>query len=154
MGIVKITVMSQLMAEEYSRHCSKPTYIISITVVGDRQANIVESNSNIKGILRLSFDDVSRGDTNCITESDAKTIISFVNGHWNENAELVVHCGMGISRSAGVAAAILKAKTGDDTQIMDSPAYRPNMTVYSEVLEAFVASMTQEELNKIINRNN
>ena len=51
---------------------------------------------------------------------------------------MIVHCDAGISRSSGVAAAILKAKTGDDSQIFNNPKYRPNMRCYRIVLDEFM----------------
>lgn len=53
-------------------------------------------------------------------------------------ADFIVHCDAGISRSSGVAAAILKAKTGDDSQIFNNPKYRPNMRCYRIVLDEFM----------------
>ena len=53
----------------------------------------------------------------------------------SDGSYVIVHCDAGISRSSGVAAAILKAKTGDDSQIFNSPKYRPNMRCYRIILD-------------------
>ena len=56
----------------------------------------------------------------------------------NHNKSSLVHCGAGQSRSAGVAAAILKWMTGSDAQIFDNRKYTPNMRCYRLVLEALM----------------
>jgi hypothetical protein len=49
----------------------------------------------------------------------------------------VVHCEAGISRSAGVAAAIGMALNNDDSFIFNDSRFTPNRTCYREVMEAF-----------------
>jgi hypothetical protein len=43
---------------------------------------------------------------------------------------------MGICRSAGIAAAISKVLTGDDSRFFDKSRYVPNMLCYRLTLEA------------------
>lgn len=50
-----------------------------------------------------------------------------------------------MSRSAGIAAAIMKHIGDDERQIWDSKKYRPNMTCYHKLLEAFAASDDQSK---------
>lgn len=72
-----------------------------------------------------------------ITNEDADKIYKFVMNIKNTNIErLIVHCNLGISRSAAVAAAISKALTGSDKEFFDGK-YVPNMVVYYTVLKAF-----------------
>lgn len=94
------------------------------------------THNNIKAVLPLWFDDVERG-TNCMTETHAEAIKKFVAA----NAELlvIVHCDAGVSRSAGVAAALMKFYNGDDTPIFDNPQYRPNMLCYRVMLDCLTA---------------
>lgn len=48
--------------------------------------------------------------------------------------QIIVHCEAGVSRSAGVAAALLKYAGEDQNQILKNPKYRSNMTCYRMVL--------------------
>ena len=48
--------------------------------------------------------------------------------------DVIVHCDAGMSRSAGVAAAIVEASGGDASEIFDSPYYDPNLHCYQLLL--------------------
>jgi predicted protein tyrosine phosphatase len=62
----------------------------------------------------------------------AKEIIEFVE-YWKDSVDLIcVNCCAGISRSAGVAAALSKILNGDDSYYFKH--YLPNMFVYSKIL--------------------
>ena len=92
-------------------------------------------SKRIKGIQdRKRLTDV--WNDNGITKEQAKQIATFVKKHYGNVEQIIVHCEAGISRSAGVAAAILKYFTNDDSQIFDSYKYRPNTLCYRNVLEA------------------
>ena len=49
-----------------------------------------------------------------------------------------MHCEAGQSRSAGVAAAIMKYLYNNDTDIFNNRYYKPNMLCYRKVLNAFM----------------
>ncbi|MCR5106278.1 MAG: hypothetical protein K6B68_17750 [Eubacterium sp.] len=85
----------------------------------------------------MSFD-VSYKPSQCMQEdSNAKKIVSFVN-KWYDNVDtIIVHCEGGISRSAGVCAAIMRVKEGTDYPVFRSKSKRPNMTCYLKTLKAF-----------------
>lgn len=122
----------------FENHDGISTIIISITDTFS-QPNTFDHNDCIKAVLPLQFDDVNRGQPNCITSEDAKKIVDFVN-LWKDKVDrILVHCEAGQSRSAGVAAAICKYLKGDDSEIYDNPRYTPNSTCYSMVLENFYA---------------
>ena len=113
--------------------------IISINTPGE-EANKFARRSEIKDVLSLFFDDIEYDEEKGIfmTEEDADKILAFVDKCEKQNIdELWVHCDAGISRSAGVAGAILKILTGDDSQVFDSFAYCPNMHCYRTVLNQF-----------------
>ena len=133
--MVKVIVMSRKDAEKYSfRTHFDESAVISISTPDEKyNLNIYSSLYNrIKRILRLKFDDVDRGSL-AMTEEDAAAIAKFVNE--NTDKLIIVHCDAGISRSAGIAAAILKHYNRDDTPIFDDPKYCPNMLCYRMVLE-------------------
>ena len=105
----------------------------------DKSSPVLENNTN-NGIMarcKLKFDDVERGANNCIAEIDAFNIVEFVVNTAKSYDLLIVHCEAGVSRSAGVAAAVMKAVNGDDFKVFDNPRYIPNMTCYRTVLTAF-----------------
>jgi len=70
-----------------------------------------------------------------MTDEQAKQIIDFVEAHRKEIEVIVVHCEAGISRSAGVAAALSKIIEGKDDFFFKK--YIPNTLVYSKILKAY-----------------
>lgn len=116
--------------------------------------SISDSNKNkpcfnksqwLRTILFLQFDDVEKGENNCITSNDVKKIVEFVkrNKLINNVERMIVHCEAGISRSAGVAAAIMKFLNGDDMPIFNNGKYTPNMTCYRMVLNALMGCVDE-----------
>lgn len=133
--MVNVLVMSRKEAERYSHstHFDESAVISVSTPDEQYDMNIYGSIYNgIKRILRLSFDDVDNGSL-AMTEGDAASIAEFVEE--NKDKTIIVHCDAGISRSAGIAAAIMKHYNGDDTPIFNSRLYCPNMLCYRMVLE-------------------
>ncbi len=139
--MVNVLVMSRNEAERYSHRTHfEETAVISISTPDERyDLNIYASIYNrIKRILRLQFDDVDRGSL-AMTEEDAAAIAEFVEE--NKDRTIIVHCDAGITRSAGIAAAIMKHYNGDDSPIFNSRLYCPNMLCYRMVLEQFEGSI-------------
>ena len=116
--MIDIRILNRKEAKKFSyeSHDFK-TAIISITDT-DKADVIFEKNeaNGIRAVLRLKFDDVERDYKNehCITKEDAENIVKFVNKNKNKVDKFIVHCEAGVSRSAGVGAAIMKALNGDD----------------------------------------
>lgn len=138
-GVSMYHVLSRSKAKALSYSCLEGALvIISITDI-DSSSVIFAKNEQIKAILRLSFNDVDRGSFGAMNENDAESIVYFCN-KWILKADLLVHCEAGISRSAGVCAAIMKWYEKSDMQIFGNAYYRPNMHCYREVLKAFERS--------------
>lgn len=138
---MEIFVLSQKSAELYAQDKHKThSAIISITSVGDDLAKIKPSKqNNIDYICRVQFDDTDRHTENAITTEQGKSISDFVKIIENSKVpRLIVHCGAGQSRSAGVAAAIMKYTYGNDLEIFSKPMYHPNMLCYRTVLNALM----------------
>lgn len=139
---MKVIVKSQKVAEEYGRETHEDrSILISIAAKGDPSAE-VEANdkNNIKDILFLKFNDTDNPEeeNGHIVDEDAKQIKDFVEKYLDTDIDtIIVNCGAGQSRSAGVAAAILMYLTGSDKQIFDNPIYTPNKLCYRTVLKAF-----------------
>ena len=117
--------------------------IISISSLWDNPPEFNKNNYSIRSVCNLFFDDEEQG-PNVITEADASKIKEFLTKWYNKVDQIVVHCDAGVSRSAGVAAAILKYYTGDDTQIFDDLKYCPNMLCYRTVLNKLMENTNNQ----------
>lgn len=138
----KYKIMSYNQCADYCAKKHKNTsVIISITSYdGDLYEKIIKSDQNgVQDILYLSFADLEVCDSpkNCMQYEDAEKVVEFVNKWYGKVDTLIVHCEGGISRSAGVCAAIMRVKEGDDWIIFDSSAKHPNMTCYYRTLVKF-----------------
>lgn len=151
--MTEILVMSQFDAERYADGAHNETCsVISITSHGDDEAQVyVDESNGIKDILRLQFNDTDEDDG--ISEDDAEAISEFVKHAMNLD-RLIVHCGAGQSRSAGVAAAIMKIYFNDDTPVFNNRKYTPNMRCYRKVLENLNKSYDEarEKLDSIFRK--
>lgn len=143
---MNVLVLSRKKASEY---CGLPhknkVAIISISNPGSDYAfsPFISKDSGVTDILNLCFSDADSPSSrdvygkevsalDLMQKEDALRVREFVANH--ENETIIVHCDAGISRSAGVAAAILKAYNGDDSAIFDNPRYQPNMHCYMTTL--------------------
>lgn len=150
---MKFQVMSRQNARRYSFDTAiEKTIIISINDVAD-EANQFASNPQIVCTRSFFFDDVEGEEANCMTRQDADNIIQFVNQYINKVEQIVVHCGAGISRSAGVCAALMMIINGDDSAIFDNGQYCPNMHCYRLVLESYFGYYDKEAAEEKYRRN-
>jgi predicted protein tyrosine phosphatase len=139
-------VLSQEMVEHYE--CDEPHVLISICSPGSDGA-VLPENPNRLETLRLCFHDIVADDflragidpedlglqflrrynvePTFFSEENANAIAELLDRHPGKH--VIVNCEAGISRSAGVAAAIAFAKTGDDEFYFRN--YFPNKQVYS-----------------------
>jgi len=124
----------------------KNSIIISIKSTHDKKASKVfcDEKNNVKAILFLSFDDIEQEDaqfTNgkefCMSFEDGRKIAKFINEWYDKVDMIIVHCDGGISRSAGIAAAIMRVREGLDWPIFANKNKHPNMTCYLRTLKAF-----------------
>ncbi len=147
---MNVTVMSRKNAIRYcGQKNPEPTVMISIS--DSRMAYddepFASTENGIVDILRLSFSDADgKGldvygnpveESDLMTDEDARNVAAFVDAH--RDVRILVHCDAGISRSAGVAAAILKYYTGDDSKIFKGGWYYPNMWCYRKTLNALTS---------------
>jgi len=121
-----------------------PHMVISITDP-DKPCADVNTEGGIKALMRLQFWDINNlaayeHDTRYDTFSKAmfddvlaKRIVDFVRLHMHKVEIIICQCEAGRSRSAGVAAALAKCLTGDDTRFFKEP-YNPNSLVYSRIV--------------------
>lgn len=130
------------MFKEIKRNLHNDYAVISISGF-DESIPDFSMFRNVLTSLTLQFDDEEEGIT-AMDKDDAQKIKKFVQSivrMKNPNQEfhdtfLIVHCGAGISRSAGVAAAIGKFLFNDDFFIFNSPKFCPNRNCYRLTLNA------------------
>lgn len=141
---MNFNVYSRQRAKKESYRLKEPTLIISVT---DPLApiNNFAKNRSIVSICRVQFDDVtpesaSDGDV-LMSESDAEKIRDYVRAYKNRVENIIVHCEAGVSRSAGIMAAIEEHLTCAVSPILTSEDYSPNLHCYALTLEA----LTKEE---------
>ena len=132
-------VYSRQKAKKESYKIKEPTLIISVTDPSASLNNFSHDNRNIIAICRLQFDDVTpetKGDGEVLmTAADAKKIKDYVLAYKSRVENIIVHCEFGISRSAGIAAAICEYLTGDPSKILESREYCPNRYCYRLTLD-------------------
>lgn len=146
---MKVRVMSRDNAIEFCRQAHMAQYVmisISNPFTIYKNAPFSSKKNNVIDILRLSFVDADNAgdldvygkiakEEDMFSDEQARQIVEFTKKYMDFS--IIVHCDAGISRSSGVAAAILKHYTGNDDRIFHSPWYAPNMFVYYKVLKAF-----------------
>lgn len=127
-------------------HHDEPCVMISISDprMWYDSSPFVSSENKVVDILELMFSDADKpgldvycneaGVEDLMSDEDARRVAEFVAKYRGEN--IIVHCDAGISRSAGVAAAIMKHLSGDDSRIFDSSRWHPNMWCYRKTLNA------------------
>ena len=134
---MEFLVMSEREIQNYDT--DKIHIIISIRSP-DSLPIIMPYRKKCLDILRLSFHDLDgihvptpATHFTLFTKKDSKKIMNFVT-RYILNIELIIcQCEAGISRSAGVAAALSKIINGDNKEIFKY--YLPNMLVYRKILE-------------------
>lgn len=150
---MKFEVLSREKARKMSfKQDIEDCIIVSITDV-DSQFNRFNDNPHIKGICHIKFDDVDFGEENCISNEDGQSIIAFVNKYINSVDKIIVHCEAGVSRSAGVCAALMQIINGSDMEIFDNPKFCPNMSCYRTIMETYYGSYDKEAADEKIRHN-
>ena len=149
---MKIKIFSRSEIEFFVKKIKEPTLIISIRCSGDSSKPEIEGNPLVKKILFLRFDDIEEHEKflNCVpmSDEDALKIKEVVEETKEKVTEIWVHCDAGVSRSAGVAAAIGKYLNDDDMFVFGSPRYSPNITCYRKTLNALMGD-SEIDLEKI-----
>lgn len=141
-------VLNRQAAKRYSYqpHETK-SIIISIYSSDELPNKIIQTPANqIQAVLPICFDDVGRDEPCCMSEQDASCIRVFLEQHLKNAERLIVHCDAGISRSAGVCAAIMKFFDGTDLPIFNCGQYRPNMHCYRIMLEELFEHTDREDV--------
>ncbi len=133
---MEIKVMSEREAIDYAADTSIPTTAIVSITNPDREVHFAE-NPKIADVLHISFYDTVEEERNAIQLSDGSKIAEFFEKYKNSVEVFVIHCTEGISRSAGVCAAILRHYKGRDHEIFEDDKYMPNHRCYRMMIKAF-----------------
>ena len=131
----KIIVRSRLATERKSPY-PVPWAVISITDADAPDARI--RTANCVGLLRLKFDDIRTPSPYFVafTSQDARRILAFAADVWDKADVLLVHCEAGISRSAGVAAALSRIYFGENAKFFAASVPPQQASFYYTILEA------------------
>lgn len=136
---MEIHVMSRYGMVHFSRQ-ENPFDSFAISIYDPDQPQIIFDLSNRSGIHSVhyfKFWDETEMKHGAMSEDDATLLAKYVLMEHKNNpqAHLVVNCEGGVSRSAGVAAAVSKYFNGKDDYYFNS-RFVPNMRCYRLVLDA------------------
>ena len=145
----EVYVMSREAAVQYCRDRHREeSVIISISdphMHYDEEPFCTEEN-RVMDILPLCFCDAEEPgkdvygidveEDDLMRDEDARKVARFVLE--NRDKRIIVHCDAGISRSAGVGAAITSYFTGDARVFFESGRYEPNMWCFSKTMAALI----------------
>ncbi len=144
------SIMSRKEAIDFTYSFNhRPNVVISITDVGSSKPQFGRI-ANIYYMLRLEFDDVLHNEPNAMTSSQANDIVQLIKVLKNsavgiDNINFIVHCEGGVSRSAGICAALKTILGKDDTDIFRNPKYAPNRHCYYTLLNTYFGSFPEQE---------
>jgi predicted protein tyrosine phosphatase len=129
----KILVVGKSAAADFTN--DKPWACISIGCEPGDWPKI--NKCQLVSLLQIAFADIDKPIEGKILfdENHAKQIWDFVESVWDRIDLLLIHCLAGTCRSPAVAAAIAKAKYGDDSLYFGLHA--PNMLVYHTMIKEY-----------------
>lgn len=144
--IDKINVYSRQMIELIQPY-EDPHVIVSIRTPEDPHMVRLPFSAHTLAVLHLQFHDLNDAalahvevrdqyEAQCFNRDHARQVLQLVK-EFPKAERLIVHCDAGLSRSPGVAAAVSKILTGDDSQFFKR--YSPNSRVHRTILEEHFA---------------
>lgn len=139
---LSVTVLSRQDAEEQALTFGSNDFVVSIGNPEQTELHFPCPS------LHLHFFD--KEDDRCITEEQADVLAEFVRKEIGIGRHhFIVHCNQGVSRSAGVAAAFLRAFGFDEGIILDDGRYCINGWCYLHVCRAFGLKVSEEEATAV-----
>lgn len=141
---MRLLILSRREAENFSiikENCFVTHAWISIAEPFCLAPNPVQ-NELCRGILRIFCHDIDHPVSNSIlfSEKQAQEVKTFVDSIRDEISLLCIHCEAGISRSAGLGAAISLWLNGHDSGIGTDPHFFPNKHIQTLALRVFQGS--------------
>ena len=144
---IKILSKSEAVKMSYTDFDGRKI-IIFISDLYENKAGFNRKNNSIKEVLYLSFEDVGEPGTDSMTADDAEKIKNLVL-KWVDKADTIwVQCEMGVSRSAGIAMALMEHFRLDLTPIILNSTYCPNMLCY-ELTRKALKDLQDKAIRKI-----
>lgn len=136
-----IEILSRQEMKNYTWDKSKDYAVISISPPGN-EPEWLQLEDHIIGIIKLGFDDVDKKEDGLepLSKIDAAAIVEFCSIVLPYADRLIVHCDAGISRSAGITAAISKYYFNNDNWVFKKKI--PNMHCYVTVLRKFYQAVS------------
>ena len=147
----RIIIKGEREVVNFVKELDEDFILISVTSPGEHFIKIPD-NRYCKGILQLKFYDIERPviGYSHFTTDHAKQIKEFVLKNKKVNV-IICQCEVGVSRSAGIAAALSKFYHLDEEEIFKNGEYIPNILVYKKLLKAFQVKIGDSELEKLKN---
>lgn len=140
-----IYAFSKKEISEYIHSIFTKFILISITGPESEGGEFIELESEYmvdRLFLRLS--DANRDGESSTShsiycdEKIAKLVYDFCKKYENDVDYIIVQCDAGISRSAGMAAALSKYYNNNDDMFFTAYGYVPNMEIYQTILKYFM----------------
>lgn len=141
-----LNVFSRYEMEQYNKKLDDKCIVISINTPGRETIPI--------HALTLHLEVVDTATDRGMTARDALAVALFVQQNVAKGKNhVIVHSDQGISRSAGVAAGILRAYGMDVGAIVNNGSYCINGRCYEYVCRAFRLPVSKKEIEYDVNRN-
>lgn len=141
-----IDVLSRYEMEQYNNRLDETCIVISINTPGRKPIPV--------HALTLHLDIVDTATDRGITARDALAIAIFVQKSVAKGKNhVVIHSDQGISRSAGIAAGLMRAYHMDTKRIINDGHFCINGRCYEYVCRAFHLSVTQKTIESDVTRN-
>lgn len=142
------------------RHRPNDLNPVAIVSISSTDRNVPQFDDKLaQRVLKLKFDDVlgrnDYKDAVPMSKEQAEEIVSFVSDieGMDEPLPIIVHCDGGVSRSAGVASALLDLFGGfgiDGRSVWLDGKFMPNEWCYAQVMEAGGKPVTEEQLRSLV----
>jgi len=141
--ITEVRIRSRKDMKQESYKINEDCIIISISDI-DKERNLFAVNSCIRDVCYMWFEDDDTEIPEAISDDQAERIADFVRKYAEKKTPFVcyVNCEAGMSRSAGVGAAIAYYYLHDDDWIFKTKV--PNRRCYHKVLNALSGSGAYE----------
>ena len=143
----RIVIRNVENIQSYIEQLDEDFILISITNPWTRHVRI-PTNKHCNWILRLRFHDTAQKQRGKVhfRHRHAQRIKRFVLRH--DTGFIICQCRAGISRSAGVGAALAKYYNLDVEEYFTTGGYVPNLLVFRTLLEAFGIEIGDDEITR------
>lgn len=118
---MKITILCELAAIQYSKEISNKSIFVSITCPNEDNVKFAK-NDNILDVINLKFNDLDEDyEINGVvlekpSQEDMNGLKDFVDKYKDDVDEIVIHCGAGASRSPGLGKALIDYLNDDSIE--------------------------------------